>query len=366
MKADRARLSVTALLLLAAAGCQLEAPARVAADVRQPPQPQGMSSRAQRPTRRAVPLPAAASVELQQIISEAQSTVAGDAPASENDWRKQIDTRSARRARLAEELAAEKSVTVEKDSIAGVDVYYAMPPELDPRLEAGMFIYLHGGAYVYGGGPGSVFEAILIAADSGMPAIAIDYRKPPDHPFPTAVEDVIAVYRVLLRDYSPASLAIGGTSAGGGLALAAVHRMLDLRLPLPGALYAGTPWADLTDTSDSLHVNENIDRVLPAYDGLLHAAARLYVGDADMIDPLVSPVYGDFAGFPPTWIVSGTRDILLSDAARVHRKLRNAGVLAELNVFEGMSHAGYLNPPDSPESAEVYAALSLFLREQLK
>ena len=164
----------------------------------------------------------------------------------------------------------------------------------------------------------------------------------------------------------PAALALGGTSAGGGLTLAAVHRFLALGLDVPGALYAGTPWADLTKTSDTLFTNEAVDRVLLTYDGLLRAAAELYADGHDLKDPLLSPVYGDFAGFPPTYLVTGTRDMLLSDTARTHRKLRAAGAVADLNVYEGVSHADYLLVPDSPESKEVYAELNAFLLRHLE
>ena len=135
---------------------------------------------------------------------------------------------------------------------------------------------------------------------------------------------------------------------------------------MPGAIYLGTPWADLTDTSDTIHTNEAIDRVLLNYDGWLSAAARLYAGDHELTHRLISPVYGDFDEFPPTYLISGTRDMLLSDTVRVHRKLRAAGVEADLNVYEGMSHAGYMIVANSPESEQVYAELGDFLLEHLK
>ena len=128
----------------------------------------------------------------------------------------------------------------------------------------------------------------------------------------------------------------------------------------------GVAWADLTDASDSLHTNEGIDRILVTYHGMLKSAAILYAGDVELTHELISPVYGDFAGFPPTYLVTGTRDMLLSDTARVHRKLRTAGVVADLNVYEGMSHAGYAFLVGSPEYQQTYGELAQFLAAHLR
>jgi acetyl esterase/lipase len=127
------------------------------------------------------------------------------------------------------------------------------------------------------------------------------------------------------------------------LALAAVHQFKALDLPLPGAIFAGTPWADLTKTGDTLFTNEGLDRVIVTYDGTPRAAARLYAGSHSMRDPLISPVYGSFERFPPTILISGTRDMLLSDTVRTHQKLLAAGTVAELHVFEAHSHAEYID-----------------------
>ena len=141
---------------------------------------------------------------------------------------------------------------------------------------------------------------------------------------------------------------------------------MQMDLPLPGAIYAGTPWSDLTKTSDSLFTNEGIDRVLVTYDGLLKGAAKIYAASTDMKDPLISPVYGEFTGFPPTILITGTRDLFLSDTARVHRKMRNAGVVADLHVFEGMSHAEYLFVLESSESSETTSEVVRFFNIHLQ
>ncbi len=110
---------------------------------------------------------------------------------------------------------------------------------------------------------------------------------------------------------------------------------------------------------------EDIDQVLIHYDGVLGAAARLYAGGHDLAEPGLSPVNGNFAGFPPTILSAGTRDMLLSVTCRVHRKLRVEGIDAQLHVFEGMPHGFYLSVPDAPESKEMYREVARFFAERL-
>ena len=320
-------------------------------------------------TARTLSPPAGASEMLRNAVSETPAPPVMErkavSPASAEEWRtlaaqfpNSIDL---------ETLATQANVAIEAGGIADVAVYRVTPKGgARPPHENPVFLYVHGGAYVFGGGDAAVPEAAVIAAFAGIPAISVDYRMPPDHPFPAAVDDVVAVYRELLKDHAPSQVAIGGTSAGGGLSLAAIHSMKAHGLPVPGAVYLGTPWADLTDTSDSLHTLEGIDRILVTYDGMLAAAAKLYADGTPLTDPLISPVYGDFTGFPPTYLVTGTRDMLLSDTARVHRKLRAAGVVADLNVYEGLSHAEYMMLVGAPENLQTYGELAQFLARHLR
>jgi len=136
-------------------------------------------------------------------------------------------------------------------------------------------------------------------------------------------------------------------------------------VPLPAAIAPGTPWSDLTETGDSYKANEWLDNVLVSYDGYLTRAARLYAAGHDLRDPQLSPIYGDLRGLPPTILTTGTRDLFLSNTVRTHRKLRQAGVEASLQVFEGMSHAQYLFNPDAPETREAFTEIAGFLDKHL-
>jgi acetyl esterase/lipase len=278
------------------------------------------------------------------------------------DFVKEGDVPSAKAART---LAEALSVTVKEDKIAGVPVYRVTPPEIDDAHVKHLFVYIHGGAWVRNGGVAGTIEPVLIASRMKIHVVAIDYRMPPSHPAPAATDDVIAVWKVLLKDRSPNLMVMGGTSAGGNIALSSIHRFKDLSLPLPGALYLGTPAVDLDVTGDSRFLNEGVDRVLTSWKHVPYDAAILYAGKQDMKHPYVSPIYGDFSDFPPTYLISGTRDLLLSDTVRAHRSLRRAGVEADLHIYEGQSHGDYIAVMDAPESAEHYAELNAFVLKHL-
>jgi acetyl esterase/lipase len=185
-------------------------------------------------------------------------------------------------------------------------------------------------------------EPVLLAEACRTRVLSIDYRMPPDHPFPAAPDDMLAVWKAVLKDHDPKAIVMGGTSAGGGLTMTTMLHGTTEKLAMPAVLFLGTPGADLSKTGDSVYLNAEVDHRLGRYEGRVEACLKLYAAGRDLKDPLLSPVYGDFAGWPPTILISGTRDKLLSATVRMHRKLRAAGVPAELHVYEGMSHADHL------------------------
>jgi epsilon-lactone hydrolase len=314
---------------------------------------------------REVPVPAAASPELRRSILETPSIVRLEPPATRKEWLQVQEKRNKERAANVPAIASALKVQIQRKKIAGVAVTELTAATIKAANRNRLFVHLHGGAYVFGRGDAGLTEGLIIANRLGIPVLSVDYRMPPRAPFPAAIDDVVAVYRRLLKDHKAESLVIGGTSAGGGLAFASVHKFRQLNLPVPGAVYGGTPWADLTKTGDTLFTHEGLDRILDRYDGLLEASAMLYAAGHDLKDELISPVYGDFEGFPPAFLVTGTRDLFLSDVARIHRKLRGFKVDADLHVYEGMSHAGYLVVANSPESIDMFNELRRFVDEHL-
>jgi acetyl esterase/lipase len=182
---------------------------------------------------------------------------------------------------------------------------------------------------------------------------------PPDHPYPTPLDDCVAVYRALLDERAPEKIVVGGGSAGGNLVAAMLLRAKDEGLPMPAALVLFTPEIDLTESGDSFDTNAGVDYVLV---NRLTDSIALYAGDHDLTHPYLSPIFGDVTGFPPTFVQAGTRDLFLSNAVRFHRKLRDAGVDAELHVWEAMPHGGFFG---APEDAEMGVELRRFLAKHL-
>ena len=199
------------------------------------------------------------------------------------------------------------------------------------------------------------------ASLTGWTVYAVDYRMPPDHPYPAALEDTLEAYRYVIERYAPGQVAMLGFSAGAGLAAAAILKARDTGLPLPAAAVLLTPEADLTESGDTFETNRDIDVVLRQR---LTPSITLYANGHDLRSPYLSPVYGDFSrGFPPTYLQSGTRDLFLSNTVRMHRALRRAAQTAELHVFEAMPHGGFGGA--SPEDLDLVRELKAFFERHL-
>jgi acetyl esterase/lipase len=237
-------------------------------------------------------------------------------------------------------------VAVEPIDVDGVTVYDITPAGVAvDRIQ----LDIHGGALVMGAGECCRAMGIAAAARAGARTWSVDYRMPPDHPYPAAIDDCLSVYRALLRDHDPGSIAVGGASAGGNLAAAMILRARDEGLPLPASAVLISPELDLTESGDSFQTNLGVDSVLRRS---LRSANELYAAGHDLTDPYLSPLFGDFTkGFPPTFVQAGTRDLFLSNAVLMHRSLRRAGLEAELHVFEAMPHGGFMGAPEDRELA---------------
>jgi monoterpene epsilon-lactone hydrolase len=311
---------------------------------------------------RTVPVPNTVSPEMQALIAAPLSANWNVAPKSLDDWRT-LSAASAGRGLPA--LRGRFGVKTEALTINGVNAFMVTPTVIPPENRNRLLIHVHGGCYVLNGGEAATTEAIYMAGFGHFKVLSIDYRRPPDARYPAALDDGMAAWQGALKMADPKNMAIFGTSAGGALTLSMILRAKQEGLPLPGAIAPGTPMSDLTGTGDSFSTNFMVDNVLVGPDGRCDAMARLYANGHDLKDPMLSPVYGDMRGFPPTILTTGTRDLLLSNTVRVHRKLRQAGVEAELHVYEGQSHAQYMRDANAPETKEAFEELARFFRKHL-
>lgn len=312
---------------------------------------------------RVVPVPASVSAEAAAFLRtpRAPQVDLADLASDPAAWQAFIDTSNAvMEPRIEQMMAAlEGRATVETTEMAGVTVHVARPTSVPEERRDWVRMTVHGGAFVLLGGRFAAAEAGLAAAQSQCLAIGVDYRMPPEHPFPAAVDDVIAVYEAVLAENPAARVAISGGSAGANIAPGAVLKARDNGLPMPRCLLLSTPHADLTESGDSFVVNNGLDHMLRD----VTAPSRMYAGDEDLRNPYLSPVFGDFdKGFPPTMIATGTRDLLLSPSVMLHRALRRAGIDADLHVWDAAPHGNF---PVAPERTEQAVEEELFIAKHL-
>jgi acetyl esterase/lipase len=246
--------------------------------------------------------------------------------------------------------------------IAGVPVHIVTPDNMAAANNDKVLLNLHGGGF--NSDSGSYTESIPIASYTGIKVIAVLYRLAPEHPFPAAVDDSIAVYKELLKTYKPGHIVIYGTSAGAILTAEVAARLKQLNLPQPAALGIFSGMGDFAREGDSQALfalrglSGHLDPPTPGVHDSEYAAA------ADPKDPVLSPIYGDLHGLPPTLFISSERDLLLSGTVNLHRAYLNAGVDAHLEVFDALPHAFWYDP-DLPEAIEANHAMASFFQKHL-
>ncbi len=252
--------------------------------------------------------------------------------------------------------------TLEEDEIGGVKTFWATTPNV--TNEDTILIYTHGGAYIFGSGQTVLPEALQVGQAAGMKLLSIDYALAPEYPFPKALEETTRVYRGLLaKGFKPENIGWLGTSAGGGLALAALLDLKNAGVPLPAAVGLVSPWTDLTTSGDTYCTLDGDDPSLSLEN--LAVFAKVYYQEHDPSNPLISPVNGDYANFPPMFIQVGTKEVLLSDATRLARNARAAGVDVTLDVWEGMWHV-WQEVYGLPEAAQATRELGEFFKQRLR
>ena len=312
-----------------------------------------------------LPVPMDVSPGMQQIIAAPFSPTWNVLWSTGEEWRATANTQAAAGLKALAETRERLHVTVKPSTMGGVKVFVVTPEVIAPEHKDKVLIQVHGGCYELSPGEAGTKEAIMMAGLGHYQVIAVDYRMPPEAYFPGALDDAVTVYQAVLKTTDAKKVGVLGTSAGGALVLEMMLRAKQLGLAMPGAIAPSTPMSDLTKTGDSFYTNELVDNVLVSRDGFCDSAAKVYAHGHDLKDPLLSPVYGDMHGFPPTILTTGTRDLLLSNTVRVHRKLREAGVEAQLEVYEGQSHAQFGRDDRLPETKEAYGEIVEFFDKHL-
>ncbi|UCG40999.1 MAG: alpha/beta hydrolase [Acidimicrobiia bacterium] len=228
---------------------------------------------------------------------------------------------------------------------AGVPCERIIPTTADSSR---CILYLHGGAYMLGSRVSHRGLAAHLAHAVGVEALLAEYRLAPEHAFPAAIDDALAVYESLLERHDPGSLLVAGDSAGGGLAIALGVRLRDEGLPLPAGIAGISPWTDLAGTGPSLDGNRATELMLDP--DRIPEIADYYHPDHPAEHPWVSPLYADLAGLPPLLLQVGDEEILLDDSTRLASNAEALGLDVSLRVWPAMFHVWHMLAPVMPES----------------
>ena len=253
-------------------------------------------------------------------------------------------------------------VLVTQVNAGGVLAHWLAAPGADTGR---VLLFLHGGGFEFGSVRSDGELAARLGRASGMRVLFPEYRLAPEHPFPAAIDDVLAVWRWLrtARALGARSIAVAGDSAGGGLAVALLVATRDGGEPMPAAAVLMSPTVDLTSSGASM--TERADQDPVSTPAMLRQFASDYLAGADPKTPLASPLFAQLAGLPPLLIQVGTADLLLSDSERLAAAAAEAGVDVTLEIGEGLPHV-YQLMLGTPEAAEATGRIGKFLRARLR
>jgi len=307
---------------------------------------------------RVVPMPPTVSPEAQTWLESVNHSTSGPEPLAER--RKHTDEWRAKDSGEAKKLYP---VNIEETTTAGVRTDIISPLSMPEENRTRVLINLHGGGF--NSDSGSLIEGIPIANLAKIKVVSVYYRLAPENPFPAAVDDVVAVYKELLKTYRPKSIGIFGTSAGAILTSEVTAKLKRLALPLPGALGIFSGMGDFSRPGDSWQLF-----TLNGFPGKLEPTDLKsphdseYVGKTDPKDPVLSPLFSDLQGWPPSLSVTSGRDILLSGTTIFHRALLRSGNDAQLVVFEALPHAFWYHF-QLPETKEALELMAKFFDEKV-
>jgi acetyl esterase/lipase len=249
-------------------------------------------------------------------------------------------------------------ISLEKADIDGLPAAW-ISPETDPKT---VMLYFHGGGYVSGSLGTHQMLCVDIARTVNARLLFVEYRLAPEQPFPAALEDAQKAYRWLLaQGFEAGNIFVAGDSAGGGLGLALTLSLRDAREPLPAGVVCISGWTDLTMSGASHH--ENAKAEVSLHPDSLRLWAFSYAGAGDLKNPLISPYFAEYAGFPPILIQVGSQEVLLDDARVVAEKAGSAGVDVTLSVYEGMWHVWHTLGTMLPEGRQAFEEIGKFVRK---
>jgi acetyl esterase/lipase len=308
---------------------------------------------------RVIPVPYTVSPEARKSLAKPVA----DPPIGETLTAKRARTDAYHHTDTAAYLALYPSHT-EESSVGSVPVRIVIPAGgiPDDRKDR-VIINLHGGGFTTDSG--SLTESVPIAGLTRTKVIAVLYRLAPEHPFPAAVDDAVTVYRELLKIYAPNHIVVYGASAGAILTGEMAVKLKMLGLPMPTALGIFSTTGDFTvvgDTQAVYTVTGVAGRLNPPRRDRQFLAD--YVGSANPHDPVLSPLYADLSGMPPTLFISSTRDMMLSSTTVLHRAFLRSGADAQLVIFEALNH-GFWYEAGLPESKEANNMIASFFLKHL-
>jgi monoterpene epsilon-lactone hydrolase len=286
-------------------------------------------------------MPSPESLAVRELLKQQREAARQGPTPSIEEQRRQFEA-------LSTMVPVDPRVAVERTEIAGRPAEWITPP----GQAAGVFLYLHGGAYYMGSAATHRELAGRLALATGLKVLVPEYRLAPEHPFPAALDDAVAAYEALLRTgVAPTQVVVGGDSAGGGLTAATLVAVRDRGVPLPAGGVMLSPWTDLAGTGPSMETRAPFDPMLDP-EGI-RAGAKPYVNGHDPTHPLISPLYADLHGLPPLLIFVGEDECLLDDAARLAQRAREAGVQVEYRAWEGMWHVFPMSAAQVPEGRQA-------------
>jgi epsilon-lactone hydrolase len=252
-------------------------------------------------------------------------------------------------------------ITWEPLDAGGVPAEWVIPDDCEPGRA---LVYLHGGGYATGTLESTHALCSHIARATRARLLVVDYRLAPEHPFPAAVDDAVAAYRsAISAGYAPGAVALCGDSSGGGLALATLVELRDLRDQMPGAAICMSPWTDLTLSGSSLELNRDADPMVSA--ATLARMADAYLGEADRRSPTASPLFADLAGLPPLLVQVGSAELLFDDATRFAARAEEAGVDVTLEIWDDVFHVWQAFADLLPEAREAIAQIGAYVDQRL-